>query len=159
MMPIEMVSGRIYIADGELDIGALQNGALVNVQHPAFKDPNQANFNISFGFMEANQAGVKIYANPSYVDFVGLHLKMETVAEDKSANISGLPSNGIERMCELLQAEQDKDGYPWRTELCVGEPGGDPIRILSPQHRLEKFAGYFEPYIDEVWQFLSSNGI
>lgn len=159
-MPMQLLSARIYVASGELDFGALQNGAAVDLQQPAFDDPN---FNVSFGVLEASQSdsqsGTCLYANPTYVDFAGLPLAMELIFEGKSVNMSSLPTDGVKRVCELLKEEEDKDGYPWMSKLCLKGPGGEPLRVLSPRHGGQVFDNYFDDYIEEVWTRLSVDGI
>jgi hypothetical protein len=157
-MPIPMLTGRIYIANGELDIGVLQADTGIALQNPAFQNPYDPNFNTSFGFVEANQAGKCIYVNPTYVDFVGLPMGMELVTEESTVAISGLPGNGVQEVCGQLAAEQAKDGYPWG-DLCLKDNNDNPIRVLSPQHNPEGFKNYFDDYIDQVWQYIASNGI
>ncbi|GAB7329409.1 hypothetical protein MBLNU13_g01200t2 [Cladosporium sp. NU13] len=49
-MPISMLTGRIYVADGELSLSVLQSDTGISLQNPAFQDPFAANFNTSFGF-------------------------------------------------------------------------------------------------------------
>jgi hypothetical protein len=157
-MPIPMLTGRIYIADGELDIGVLQADTGIALQNPAFQNPYDPNFNTSFGFVEANQAGKSIFVNPTYVDFVGLPVGLELVTEKDTVGTTGLPGNGVNEVCGQLAAEQEKDGYPWG-ELCLKDNNGNPIRVLSPQHNPEGFKTYFDDYINKVWQYIASNGI
>jgi hypothetical protein len=157
-MPIPMLTGRIYIADGELNLSVLQSGSGISLQNPAFQNPYDSNFNTSYGFVEANQAGKCIYVNPTYVDFVGLPMGMELVTDKETLEISGLPGNGVKEVCRQLAAEQKKDGFPWG-ELCMENGNGAPIRVLSPQHNPDGFKTYFDSYIDQVWEHIASNGI
>ena len=157
-MPIPMLTGRIYISDGELNLGVLQSDNGISLQNPAFQNPYDPNFNTSFGFVEANQAGKCIYVNPTYVDFVGLPMGMEMVTDEKTLEISGLPGNGVQEICRQLAGEQQKDGFPWG-ELCLDDGNGSPIRVLSPQHNPEGFKDYFDGYIDQVWQYIAGNGV
>jgi len=157
-MPVPMLTGRIYISDGELTLSVLQSDTGISLQNPAFQNPYDSNFNTSFGFVEANQAGKCIYVNPTYVDFVGLPMAMELVTDKETLGISGLPGNGLEAVCRQLAAEQAKDGFPWG-ELCLDDGNGAPIRVLSPTHDSNGFKAYFDDYIDTVWQRIASNGI
>jgi hypothetical protein len=157
-MPIPMLTGRIYIADGELNLSVLQSDSGISLQNPAFQNPYDSNFNTSYGFVEANQAGKCIYVNPTYVDFVGLPMGMELVTDKETLEISGLPGNGLKEVCRQLAAEQKKDGFPWG-ELCMENGNGAPIRVLSPQHNPDGFKTYFDSYIDQVWEHIASNGI
>lgn len=157
-MPINMLTGRIYVADGELDIGVLQADTGISLQNPTFQNPADVNFNTSFGFVEANQAGKCMWANPSYVDFVGIPLGLELVTDKDTLGASGLPGNGISETCRQLEVEQKNDGYPWG-DLCLKDDDGNPIRIVSPQHIPEGFSTYFDDYIEQVWRYIASNGI
>lgn len=157
-MPIPMLQGRIYIADGELSLSVLQTDIGIALQNPTFQDPYAPNFNTSFGFVEANQDGKCIYVNPTYVDFVGLSLGMELVTEKATLGISGLPGHGINEVCGQLKAEQQQDGFPWG-ELCLEDDNSAPIRVISPHHHPDGFKTYFDDYIDKVWQHITSNGI
>jgi len=157
-MPIPMLTGRIYISDGELDLSVLQGDYGISLQNPSFQNPYDPNFNTSYGFVEANQAGKSIYVNPTYVDFVGLPMGMELVTEKKTLGISGLPGNGVGEVCRQLAAEQEEDGYPWG-ELCLKDDNEAPIRVLSPQHNPDGFKTYFDDYINQVWQYIANSGI
>jgi hypothetical protein len=157
-MPIQLLTGRIYVADGELDIGVLQADSGTSLQNPTFQNPNDGNFNTSFGFVEANQPGKCMWANPSYVDFVGIPLGLELVTETDTLGVSGLPGDGVAEVCGQLADEQKKDGYPWG-DLCLKDDDGKPIRVVSPQHSPDGFSDYFDNYIDQVWSYIASNGI
>lgn len=157
-MPVQFLSGRIYVSDGELSIGVFQAGPNAGLQNPAFQNPYDPNFNTSFGFVEANQAGQAIWTNPTYVDFVGLPLGMELVTDKDSTLVTGLPGSGVEDVCGQLADEQNNDGYPWG-ELCLKDNNGRPVRVLSPMHNPDGFKAYFDDYIGQVWQYITSNGI
>ena len=157
-MPIALMTGRIYVADGELDIGTLQVGSATEIQHPAFANPHDPNYNTNFGFVEINQPNSRVWVNPTYVDFVGLPIAMEMVFNDYVLNVSGLPVDGVKQVCDLLKVEEDKDGYPWST-LCLKDDKGEPIRVLSPEHRPSGFARYFDDYINQVWSRFGGDSI
>jgi len=157
-MPIALLTGRIYVADGELDISALQVGSTTELQHPSFANPQGPNFNTSFSFVEINQPDAKVWVNPTYVDFVGLPIAMEMVFKDYALNVSGLPANGVKQVCDRLKDEENKDGYPW-SSLCLADDRGRPIRVLSPEHRSSSFVDYFDDYINQVWSRFVTDGI
>lgn len=157
-MPVNMIERRVYMADGELDIGVLQAGDGSTLQMPAFQNRNDPNYNISFGFVEANQPDKCIWANPTYVDFVGLPLAMDLIVGDTTPNVSSVPRGGIETICNKLKKEKYSDGYPW-SDLCINDDNGSPLRVLSPQHNPSGFADYFDKYIDQVWAQLANGGI
>jgi hypothetical protein len=157
-MPIHMLTGRIYVADGGLDIGVLQAASGVALQNPTFQNRADVNFNTSFGFVEANQPGKCMWANPSYVDFVGIPMAMELVTDKETIRVAGMPGSGVAEVCRQLEDEQKNDGYPWG-DLCLKDDNGRPIRVISPQHNQDGFSGYFDDYIDQVWSYIAGNGI
>lgn len=157
-MPVDMIQGRIYIADGELDIGVVGSPSGYSIQNPTFQNPGDNSFNTSFGFIEANQDKDCLYVNPSYVDFVGIPLGVELVTDTETVGVSGLPVNGVNRVCEQLEDAQKDDTHPW-SKLCLKDDAGKPVRVISPTHAPEDFSDYFDGYIDEVWTSITANGI
>ena len=81
---------------------------------------------------------------------------MELVTEKATLGISGLPGNVVKDVCRQSAAEQERVGFPWG-ELCLSN--GAPIRVLSPQHDPDDFEPYFDNYIDQVRQHITTNGI
>ncbi len=66
-------------------------------------------------------------------------------------HVSGMPSDGLDKVCAALSAQAQRDGRPW-DKLIVGTP---PLRALNPTHGNAvgaSFDGYFEPLVDAVWQ-------
>ncbi|KAL1585954.1 hypothetical protein WHR41_04899 [Cladosporium halotolerans] len=158
VMPVHMLQGRVYISDGELDIGVLPTDYGSFLQMPSFAANSDPNFNTSFGFVEANMPEACMWANPTYVDFTGLPLGLEMVFEDATMNVSGLPFDGISELCQGLKEEESKDNYPW-SKLCINNEDGKPFRVLSPQHKADRFSDYYDEYIDRVWHELADTGI
>ncbi|KAG9627279.1 glucanase B, partial [Aureobasidium melanogenum] len=73
-------------------------------------------------------------------------------------HVSGMPANGLEGVCADMRAQAQKDGKPW-DKLIVQENGQD-FRVLNPSHGDAvgaSFAGYYEPYVDEVWNYYSTD--
>jgi hypothetical protein len=65
--------------------------------------------------------------------------------------------DGIETLAADLSKQEEKDGKPW-SKLIV-EREGKPLRILNATHGNAvgaDFSGYFEPYVDQVWEKYSS---
>lgn len=158
VMPVHLLQGRVYISDGELDIGVLPGDYGSFLQMPSFAAASDPNYNTSFGFVEANMPDTCMWANPTYVDFTGLPLGLELQFDDATVNVTGLPSGGISKLCQKLKEEEDKDKYPW-SELCINDENGHPFRVLSPQHKADSFEDYYDEYIDQVWQSLAKTGI
>lgn len=77
-----------------------------------------------------------MYANISYVDFVGLVLGMTLVSGDGSIQSAlGLHTGSVATICAGLQAQEAKDGQPWG-ELCQADASGTALRVLSVSHSL-----------------------
>lgn len=63
-------------------------------------------------------------------------------------------ANGIDQLCDGLRQQAQKDGRPW-DKLIVQRQGQPVLRVLNPTHGDAvgaSFAGYFEPYVEQVWQ-------
>jgi hypothetical protein len=64
--------------------------------------------------------------------------------------------DGIDRMAEKLVEQAKKDGKPW--DKLVVRHDGRVTRILNATHGDAvgaSFAGYYEPYVDKVWEKFS----
>lgn len=86
----------------------------------------------------------------SYVDFVSLPISIKLVPEHGGPQeIHGLKSDGLKTICEGLRAQSRIDGAGW--DKLVVEFCGQRLRALSPNHE-PGFGGYYEPYINEVWE-------
>jgi hypothetical protein len=160
-VPIAFSSGRIYFAQGELEffMVAIDGGdGLVQPSISSLEDPSR---NINWGFVEMTLTeDGEIWANISYVDFVGLIMSMTLNNKDNSTQeVIGLPSDAVGTVCEALKAQGDADGKPWGA-MCVATEDGTPIRILSPEDFAEVsedgFGDYWNQYIDDVWAKYSS---
>ena len=102
--------------------------------------------------------------NPSYVDFAPpftIDVSATDEESGKSYTTKGLPKDGLEKICQELNSQADKDGMPW-DKLCITDKRGNTIRVLSPNiyrsrtHDPEAFDNYFEPYITATWQHFAS---
>ncbi|KAK2759808.1 hypothetical protein FQN54_002542 [Arachnomyces sp. PD_36] len=161
-LPSYVSSGRVWFAEGELAFFTVQTeGGGVSLVQPSAANEEDASNGLNWGFVElTNIAEGGLYANISYVDFVGLILgmKLETESGDVQ-NVAGLPSDAVSLICDDLAAQGSSDGQPWG-ELCVTGDDGSPIRALAPTDYLgrdpEAFSDYFTSYVDEVWSNFGS---
>lgn len=153
-----IAGGRIYLSVGKPITFFLNPGpALVE---PSVTNPSDPNTNTNWGFCEFTFNNDQLYANISYVDFIGLPLAISLEnASGQTKSVLGMPSNGLEGVCAGLDSQSSADGHDWNT-LIVKDPNGKPLRVLSPNQGCvmnpKLFTSYYEPYVDEVWSRFTS---
>lgn len=163
---IPLTSGRVYFCEGNLpffivDVGSGDDG-LVQPSVHNLRDPSAA---LNWGFVELTfLANGVLYANISYVDFVGLILSMVLSATDGSAAqiTRGLSADAVFALCEGLWNQTARDGYLW-LGMCVVDGSGVPVRVLSPNYYQRVYAvdfeDYWQAYVDEVWAYYEWNAL
>lgn len=156
-IPTYIISGRIYVSIGKLKFHTVKDDTgKLSLVEPSALNPNDPSAGMRWGFVElTNTAEGGIYANISYVDFVGLVLGMILFTTDGGTQSAlGLEAGAMERICEDLRAQAASDGQPW-DKLCVTDSSGNQLRVLSPNYYLSidpaAFSGYYDSYIDEVY--------
>lgn len=133
---------------------------------PALVEPsvvNQTDPNIDtfFGFAEFTFNQAQLYANVSYVDFVGVPIELSLQDGSGQTNtVTGIRASGLNDIANALMQQTNVDGQPWRG--LIVDRGGRIIRILSPNSYItifpSAFQGYFEPYVNQVWsRFANTN--
>lgn len=163
-IPDYIASARIWFAAGNLHFYTTwQTGASgPSLTCPSSNNPKDPSASINWGFVElTNNESGGLYANLSYVDFVGLVLGMSMVAEDGSTQTAlGLHANAVPAICQLLASQTTKDGQPW-ADLCQTASPGSPLRIVAPIDYISTqpnaFSSYFNAYIDQVWTHYTTN--
>ncbi|UKZ52544.1 hypothetical protein TrVGV298_006322 [Trichoderma virens] len=151
-IPIPLNSGRIYFCQGNLTFAILDRGNGEALVQPSI-NPGDSNASLNWG-------DGSIYANISYVDFVGLVLSMVLTTTNRGGTqiTRGLHADAVSRLCQGLRAQSLKDDHHW-LGMCVTNESGRPIRIISPNyyHRIheEAFKYYWTGYVDEVWEHYS----
>lgn len=155
VLPIEMSSGRIYFAEGELLFYMVNIGTGDGLVQPSVTNLQDASANIKWGFVEFTYTGGVIYANISYVDFVGMGLGMLlSVTDGTTQSAAGLQADSVTNICNDLVTQRDADGFPW-SSMCLANTSGIPVRILSPGNfhaiNADVFGNYWTSYVDEVW--------
>lgn len=156
-LPITLSSGRIYFCEGDLPffMVSTDNGdGLVQPSVTNLKDPSAG---LNWGFVELTYTKSKaLYANISYVDFVGMILSMKLGVSDGGGTqiTRGLQSTAVENICTSLVAQSKKDSKPW-SKMCVANSAGKQIRILAPGDyetiNAGDFQNYWQGYVDKVW--------
>jgi hypothetical protein len=149
----QIAGGRIWFSIGSPLTFLLNPGpALVE---PSVTNPSDSNINTSWGFCELTFSSAGLYANISYVDFVGLPISLSlTNSSGATQSVAGLPQSGLNTICSGLISQTASDGQPW-SSLIVRGPSGQNLRVLSPNNGIVMnplmFAGYFEPYVAQTW--------
>lgn len=156
----QMAGGRIWFAcDRQLQFFLNPPNALVE---PSVLNPSDANAHTNFSFAEFTLNNDQLFANISYVDFASqlpISLSLET-AGGAVQHVSGMAPDGLEKLCKGLRDQARKDGRQWDKLIVKRQDGAGVLRVLNPTHGDAvgaSFAGYFEPYIDEVWKRYSAH--
>ncbi|KEY70783.1 hypothetical protein S7711_03278 [Stachybotrys chartarum IBT 7711] len=156
VLPFALTSGRIYYAAGELSFAVVSTPIGEGIVQPAPNVLTDPSAGVNWGFVELTltSSGV-LYANISYVDFVGMPLGMElTVYGGESQSAYGVSSDAVGNICNSLSAQASRDLRPWGG-LCLSS-SGVPIRVVSPYlyHDLDAngFTTYWDQYGNDVWQ-------
>ncbi|KAL2127145.1 hypothetical protein VTI74DRAFT_11259 [Chaetomium olivicolor] len=160
----QMAGGRIWFS-AEEKLTFLRNpggpGGGAALVEPSVLNPSDPNAAVDFAFCEFTLNNDQIFANISYVDFVPrlpIALTLQTQG-GAVQHVSGMASDGLDKLCTGLKAQAAKDGRPW-DKLIVQPKGQDrPLRALSPTHGSAvgaKFDGYFEPLVEAAWKKYSS---
>ncbi|TQV91533.1 glucan endo-1,3-beta-glucosidase precursor [Cordyceps javanica] len=157
-LPISLESGRIYFAEGELQFAMVRTGdggdGLVQPSVTNLGDPSAGT---DWGFVELTftKEGA-IYANISYVDFVGMILSMDLTTDDGTPKqvTKGLTNGAMQTICDGVRQQGSKDGRPWG-KMCIANSAGAAVRVLSPNDYTvidpNGFANYWESYVNQVW--------
>ncbi|UKZ82601.1 hypothetical protein TrVFT333_010394 [Trichoderma virens FT-333] len=161
-LPIVLSSARIYFSEGNLQFFMVKipNGdGLVQPSPTNLQDPSAG---INWGFVELTYTtGLALYANISYVDFVGMILSMSLSVTDGSGTqiTKGLGASAVSQVCQGLVQQGAQDGFPW-SSMCVANSAGTPIRALSPGDysaiNSAAFQNYWSAYVDQVWSHYTS---
>jgi hypothetical protein len=153
-----IAGGRIYFSiDKPLTFLLNPGPALVE---PSVTNPSDPNINIRWGFCEFTFDAAQLYANITYVDFVGVPVAIAlTNQAGHMKTVAGMRANGLETVCAGLESQSSADGVGWK-ELIVKDAQGRPLRALSPNQGCimnpHLFANYYEPYVDKVWSRFQS---
>ena len=153
-----IAGGRIYFSvDKPLAFLLNPGPALVE---PSVTNPSDANINTRWGFCEFTFNADQLYANISYVDFVGVPVSIALTNEaGETKKVAGMRANGLETVCGGLESQSQADGQGWK-DLIFKDSSGQPLRALSPNQGCvmnpNLFSNYYEPYVDQVWSRFES---
>ncbi|MFC7341366.1 glycoside hydrolase family 64 protein [Saccharopolyspora griseoalba] len=142
-----MYGSRVYfVTDDKLEFQVVQGAdGTTSVVHPNFVSDADPNFNKDWTFAEFTLNAEQLYANISYVDFVAAPIGLHLQAGSGEQSVPGMPTGGMDEVARGLRDQ----GGTWPN--LVQEADGRVVRVLSPMHRGDDFAGYFEPYVDEAY--------
>ncbi|KAI2631147.1 glycoside hydrolase family 64 protein [Xylaria nigripes] len=162
-IPDFLISSRIWVSEGKLQFNtvadAIGGSAIVE---PSVSNPQDPSASVKWGFVEFNWSDEQIYANISYVDWVGLSMGMGlTLASGETQVVRGLKASAVENICQDLKTQHSKDHAGWDS-LCVvsnntnTSSSGEVLRVLSPNlylaDHIEWQSNYYTNYIDQVWK-------
>lgn len=149
-----IAGGRIWFAiDRPLNFFLNPGPALVE---PSVTNPSDPNNQINWGFAEFTWNADQLYANISFVDFVGppIALTLNT-RSGQTQHISGMNANGINEVANDLQAQRNADGHGWDQLIIYRNGTRDVLRVLSPNQGIvgnaNLFAGYYDDYVNQVF--------
>lgn len=152
-IPLILNSSRIFVSEGPMNL----TQDVASLFQPDF-NWNSAEYNSSWGFVEANLGGTCMYVNPTFVDFAGLPLDFDLEAHGDVFEYTGLGSiEGYDEVCQQFAAEQAKDSQLW-SNLCLKDANGTNLRIVSPEHSTD-FAKFWDDYVDRVWDYYSTRSL
>lgn len=164
-LPGYVSSGRVYFAVGKLQFFVMNDATgRTSLAEPSPVNPADPNADVNWGFVElTNTAEGGLYANISYVDFVGLILGMSLVTTNGSVQTAlGLQPDAVSTICSSLGSQSSQDGYPW-SNLCMSDNNSNYLRVLSPYQYIENgnaeaFSDYFTSYINTVYSNFGGGG-
>ncbi|KAL8663663.1 MAG: hypothetical protein Q9168_008056 [Polycauliona sp. 1 TL-2023] len=150
-----LAGSRIYFSIGEpLQFSLNRGGNGAALVAPSVSNPADPNYKIKWHFCEFTWDNSQLFCNISYVDFVSLPISLDlTEQSGNQQHVTGFGANGLQDMVKSLKAQKDADNQPWDSLIYAND--GNVIRIMSPNTFIEAnrslFQGYFEPYINQVW--------
>ena len=160
-LPDYMSSARLWVCDGLLSFSTVNTPLGTGLVEPTALNPDDASANVNWGYAEFTyNEEYGLYADVSFVDFLGLPLGMKLVTSTgQTQSTLGPSKDAVTQVCTDLREQAAKGGQPWGS-LCENNTSGRPLRVLSPTTYLARtgsnaFAGYWNTYIDQVMQRFS----
>ncbi|GAW19380.1 hypothetical protein ANO14919_088660 [Xylariales sp. No.14919] len=156
ILPQALISARIWLAHGQLKFYTVRDGNGVSaIVEPSAANPNDPSAGIQWGFIEFNYDGTTIYANISFVDFVGIPLGMGlTLATGEQQVVQGLQGGAVNNICNGMKQQASADGQIW-DRLCTTTASGQALRVLAPNlyesGNPGQFGSYYDGYVNQVW--------
>ncbi|MEV4940694.1 glycoside hydrolase family 64 protein [Streptomyces zaomyceticus] len=146
-----LYSGRIYFSVGAKLTFLMNRGG--GLALPSVSNPTDPNVNVHHDFCEFTFNSAQLYANITFVDMVSLPIAFRLETGQGPQTVRGLPADGLARVAAALRSQSAADGSDW-SRLIVTKGGAD-LRVVSPNLAIRGnnalFRGYFDSYVDEVW--------
>ncbi|KAF2729816.1 hypothetical protein EJ04DRAFT_446470 [Polyplosphaeria fusca] len=148
----KIAGGRIWFSiDGKLTFLLNPGPAVVE---PSVTNSSDPNINVNWCFAEFTYNDAQLFANISYVDFVGVPVGMSlTNSSGNTQSVPGMGASGLSTVVSEVQAQAKRDGRPW--DKLVVSSNGKPLRVLSPNNLLvgnsHAWDGYYDAYVQQVW--------
>jgi hypothetical protein len=159
ILPDYVISGRVYIAEGELQFSAVMDPQnQLGFAPPDHANSADANHNTNWGFFEFTLGtdGV-LWCNPSFVDFVGLPIGVKVnFRNGGSESVPGLQPDAIGKICQEMEDESNRSGVgAWR-DMCKKDNNGRALRVLAPRiyvglNNADRMTDYYRDYVNQVW--------
>ncbi|CAK7269257.1 hypothetical protein SEPCBS119000_003477 [Sporothrix epigloea] len=156
-----LVGGRIwYSQNSPLTFALNPTDAGAALVEPSISNTSDPSYSLRWDFCEFTFNDYELFANITYVDFVSVPTALELTSTDGSLpkKVAGLPSNGLNTICEALQAQQRVDCAGWDqlvVQIKSSTTGTNFLRALSPEKGMVLnpglFANYYDPYVAQVW--------
>ena len=149
----QLAGGRIWFCINDTLTFLLNPGpGLVEPSVSNLADPNHGK---NWDFCEMTFNSSQLFANISYVDFVGIPIALTLLnTSGVTQHVSGIPANGLDSVCSSLIAQNNIDGAGWN-QLIV-QSNGSHLRALSPNTGIvmnpSLFAGYYASYVNAVYK-------
>lgn len=163
-IPGYISAARVWFAAGDLKFFTVWNPATnaPSLVEPSSTNPSDPSAGVNWGFVELTYVeNGGLYANISYVDFVGLILGMSLSVTDGSGTqtAQGLSADAVSSICTALEAQGKTDGQEWGN-LCMADSSGNLLRVIAPPDYISAnpnaFSSYWTTYIDDVWTLFTS---
>lgn len=157
-LPDYISGARVWFADGTLTFSAVETSKGLGLVEPTVANSNDPDADVNWGFIELTfSASDGLFANLSFVDFVGIPLGLQlSQTSGKAQSAPGLPPDAVQQLCDKLKSQESLDSQPW-SQLCQSDADGNLLRVLSPTSLINQnanssvFANYWTQYVDEVW--------
>lgn len=156
-LPDYIIGARVWFADGTLTFSAVETTKGVGLVQPTVANANDPDIDVNWGFVELTySAEAGLFANLSFVDFVGIPLGMSLVqTSGATQSAPGVPPDAVTQLCQKLKDQESQDSQPW-SQLCTSGADGSLLRVVSPTILIggqsNAFADYWTNYIDQAWQ-------
>lgn len=148
----QIAGGRIWFCVNDTLIFLLNPGP--GLVEPSVSNPADPNYSKQWDFCEFTFNSSQVFVNISYVDFVSLPISLTLLnTSGATQNVTGIPKNGLQTVCNALIAQNAQDGQGWNQLIVTSN--GSVLRALSPNTAIvmnsSLFQNYYTDYVNSVW--------